>query len=581
MKLLIDAIKFNHDPWSTTYDAINIRKNETEPILVPEWLRSVRNEPAAYAISETLGNRITIQAKFKCDPGVGALEIRAIDPTCASISSELGELVHGVISLLLPESQVHKTNVLGTVKKKRVRFQENGESRFETFELQDVGIWNAGVSVSTTTWLWQYRLKPNSDWSSFDTTNHRIYTVLRLPRGPWSQFPPKANNTQLPWAEVLDYACMWAKTTRTIDQAAVRITEEVRGLEKTLCVVYDTSPYYSHPHFDCNAFLKLLRGGVGRGLKLNCQDFATVVSTFSNILGCELWQSSMSSNRDFTTNPIRLFGRTCWEKITFTSHTVAWEGACSETEDVYDASLEVDGDEDPTTTPHQSLLAANMRFGATSEKQYVFRLSPPPTPSNFRPTPNRKRDRRPIHPNPMQPSPRINGRLLRFLKTHYRYKEWQAADSKREPVSVADVCDLLRGFEHWNIVDRPQIICTSNRPPVIVTLLQNKSQPEVLVRVDVDVCSSESEARHFVLQRIGQFQLPTLHRQIDSQIGDITFIDAESGAVLFTRAKLVFLIRNAGRLCLSLVDAAFDLDNLIKRNPQAESFDCFMPQAVK
>jgi hypothetical protein len=259
--------------------------------------------------------------------------------------------------------------------------------------------------------------------------------------------------------------------------------------------------------------------------------------------------------------------------MTFTHHTVAWEGSCSETEDLFDACLEIDGDEDPTTAPHQALLAANMRFGAPDEKQYVFRLSPPPTPSNFRPTPDLERSRRPIHPNPTGAGTKIKGRLLSFLENYYKYQEWRAQDSIRETTFLTDPSALLGEFASFNVVHSAQIVYTSNRPPVIIMLMQN--QTEALVRVDVDVCSSQSTARDFLLQRIGRFQTPTLIRQIDCGIGDVTFIEPESGAVLFARGNLVLQVRDAGSGCISLADAALALDNVIKRSPQDESAQTF------
>lgn len=568
------AIKFNHDQDSSTYDAINIRKNEAEPISVPEWQRGqhgISNEPAAYALSETLGNRITIHAKFKCEPGVRALEIRAIDPACVSILSELENLAYEYLYWLLPTPPAPRKNVLGTVKRKCVTFLENGESDFETFELQDVNIWNVGVSVSTTTWLWQYRLHPNSHWRSFDATNHRIYTLLKLPRDPWSQLPVTTTNIALPWTDVLEYACTWAKGAHTIDQAAVRVTQGIRRLEKTIRAVYDPSPaYYSDPNFDCAAFLNLIRGQAGHGLKLSCADFATAVSSFANILGCDLWQAGLQRGRDFSTNPIRLFGRTCWEKRTFTGHTVAWEGAATANEDIYDACLEIDGDEDPTTAPHRPLLPANLRFGEVGERGYVFRLTPPPDPGTVRPTPANNRTRRPIGPNPHERAPLVRGKLLRFVKEHYKYQEWMTVYPRGLALFSFNALPMFNGFANWNLLDQPQFVKTLNRPPVIKLIFQDKKEPDLLLRVDIDVCESEEATPLLVLQRLGQFHSPSLKRLLIPELGRIAFVEIETGAVLFTRGNLVILVRNAGPLSISLTEAAGNLDRFVLRNPEED-----------
>src|SRR5205823_1177761 len=87
-------------------------------------------------------------------------------------------------------------NILGDVKRRYVTFLPTGETDFETFELQHVRIGRVGVGVRTTTWWWQYRLRPTDPWTNITVTNHRIYTVLELPKSPWQQTPYHNGNTQ-------------------------------------------------------------------------------------------------------------------------------------------------------------------------------------------------------------------------------------------------------------------------------------------------------------------------------------------------------------------------------------------------
>src|SRR6267143_4080557 len=77
----IEAIKFNHDPASATKDALNIRKNATQFIGVPEWRRFVSVNPedsrAAYSVATTQGKPITIEvALSSTDPGAAFVEVR-------------------------------------------------------------------------------------------------------------------------------------------------------------------------------------------------------------------------------------------------------------------------------------------------------------------------------------------------------------------------------------------------------------------------------------------------------------------------------------------------------------------------
>ena len=69
MNIFLDAIKFNHDPTTVHNNAINIRKNASEFIEVPEWRAGISVNPedsrAAYAKKETAGNTMTIEARFR------------------------------------------------------------------------------------------------------------------------------------------------------------------------------------------------------------------------------------------------------------------------------------------------------------------------------------------------------------------------------------------------------------------------------------------------------------------------------------------------------------------------------------
>ena len=91
-----------------------------------------------------------------------------------------------------------------------------------TFELIDPPAAHGYVAIRDVTWHWEYRLGPYHAWHRFDTTRHRLYAMLGVPTAPWHQAPL---NTQLPWTDVLDYACRWAEGAASADMAAAaRIT---------------------------------------------------------------------------------------------------------------------------------------------------------------------------------------------------------------------------------------------------------------------------------------------------------------------------------------------------------------------
>jgi hypothetical protein len=404
MSVSLEAIKFNHNTGSATADALNIRRNATQTVTVPEWRQGVsvnpEDSPAAYSIADTTGHTITIQANFRrLDPALGSVEIRAVDPVVDPPGP--GGCMGWLWTLIQALVRAIAGNVLGDVKARQVSFGAGGETGFQTFELQNLRLWTVGVGVRTTTWTWQYRVA-GGPWTDIATTTHRIYSVLHVPTAPWQQAPYNAGaNTQLPWTEVLDHACQWAVLATDRDAAAGRVTQRVNGLGPSI-ITYDCptggSTKYAIGAFNLTAFLERLTGGPGLGEFVNCTDCATITSTFANAIGCDLWQSRMYGAMSFGLNPMLGIGSGIWEPCclshpsgiwsgSFSYHEVAWKGACGVDDEVFDACLKVDGDPNPTAAPHTALLPVNMRFGNPGDGDYRDRLATPAGRPNCNPQP--------------------------------------------------------------------------------------------------------------------------------------------------------------------------------------------------
>jgi hypothetical protein len=423
VSIRLESIAFNHDPNAVHADAINIRRNAFVFLPVPEWQRQFSFLPddsvAAYAIQETLGNRITIRARLsRLDPRVDSAEVRALSVEEPLLAPGIPPWLLGAYPFLNTWEFVNSpfpyylwqlanitaaglpppAGVLGDVKARQVTFAPGSESSEALFELENPRLWERGVGIHRFNWQWQYRLSPGGAWRNINRSRHKIYTLLALPASPqpypWQQAPFHPSNTQLPWTEVMEYACDWAFGTHKPDEAAARITRAVFNLGGTFfryaCDVGGLTQYTDllNPYFYCTEFLEHLRGGVGRGWLINCTDCSSVVSTFANILGCQLWQSRMYTLSrtsalplTFALNPIRAIGSDFWQPACgwpgFGMHEVAWEGNCTENEEVYDACLEVDGGADPTRAPFTPLLPANLRFGRVGDGLYRDRLASP------------------------------------------------------------------------------------------------------------------------------------------------------------------------------------------------------------
>lgn len=375
MSVVLEAIKLNHDPGSAHTDALNIRRNAVEFVDVPEWQRGVsaspQDSPAAYAIGETASNTITIQAKFKrTDPSITTAEVRALDPSAPRAMGCLYEILRrlGVIPFVPPPYG----NCLGEVKARTITFPASGETGFETFEL--VPIWPLGMfglGIYTVAWQWQYRLGPGDPWTDITTTNHRIYLVLEVPNLPWLQSPYHDSSDQLPWTDALDKACFWASKAANLDAAAERIT---RAINTHPLQSYTPGTNFGWTEYFLTQYLQALDGGAS--FSLNCTDCADAVTTFANLLGCDLVEGrffDMVTRRFLPLNGDPS-NDADWASWTWGYHEICWLGSIDQYGQVYDGCLQLDMDDNYADTVHIRHHPVKMRFGMTDPNDYRYRL---------------------------------------------------------------------------------------------------------------------------------------------------------------------------------------------------------------
>ncbi|OQZ04012.1 MAG: hypothetical protein B6D34_05280 [Candidatus Brocadia sp. UTAMX1] len=355
-KIEIAEIKFNHDTTSWSNDALNIRQNFTQIINVPEWNAGKTNpkdSPAAFVG----GRSVKVMVKFK-----GSRD--------------------GVYEVYTQGGPFY-------LKKTSVQIL-NGVSSpaWISFETSNIP---ARVAVADVTWSWKRKL-----WwvftQQFDTSYHRFYTVLDEPKEPWKQAPfPDSQN---PWTEALDYACSWADGEGTFDGITGKVTEHINNGPYAYDQISGATHYgiYSPRQYNLTAFLDRLNGGWGNGSVVNCSDCGMSVTTFSNLLGCQLWSSRMGWG--FSLNKIIAVGYSTFAcpnwGCSFNYHEVAWMGNALASEPVFDACLKVDGDTDPANSPHTALLPKNIIFDDPSNIDYHERLVPPASLPNCLAQPSTK-----------------------------------------------------------------------------------------------------------------------------------------------------------------------------------------------
>ncbi len=391
MTLLLESVAFNLRRPPGTGQALDLRRNAGQILAVPEWQRGVsvvpQNSLAAYAVDASRGRRIRVAAEFvNLNPLLSQVQVRAT------------AVRDGFAPPVLPDLAARSV-FFGAARL-------SGPQVFETIAPIPPSI---GVGIHTLRWQWELRATPFEPWQPFALTQHRIFTTLREPTLPWMAAPDTPFNTQQPWTDVLEHACLWAAGARTVAEAARRVTAAVNALGGRL-VFYDCpglgathyTRYTPAVVFECTDFLELLNGGLGNGTLVNCVDCAAITSTFANILGCDLSQSGMfdPGGQVFELNPILAIGSEVWQTACgwpgFAYHEVAWEGACTAANDVYDACLQVNASPDPARPPRVPVLPADMQFGFSGQHQYRDRLCTPAGRPRCEPQPATTRRRRPV-----------------------------------------------------------------------------------------------------------------------------------------------------------------------------------------
>lgn len=415
--MILLGVLFNHDQNSSATSALNVRLNGRTAARLPEWEEgdTFQSSVAAYATDAVDPAKLRIFARFEApefagqtivvetrSPGIGELPGYLEDQLNALvfINFPLYLLLRNNLQLFYTLIEQSTSGVLGTLQRRRVTFDDQGQSGWVPFRPIGTRLKEAGVGRHIISWTWHYR-RPGRSWQIMTLTQHKIYSVLKVPFQPWVQQPFVASNTQLPWIEALEVATQWAAGAQTRASASARVTQSIYDLGTSEfeygCPV-GARTVYSDPAFNLTQFLQRLAGDYGLGPYINCSDCATFTSTFANLLGDTLWQSQMRDfTRAFPVNPIRAIGTTavippCGIGL-FNYHEVAWTGDATEDDLVYDPCLEVNTN--PFLLPEQMVLPTGMRFGAVSDGQYRDFLAAPFGRELCRPQPIMKQ-RRPV-----------------------------------------------------------------------------------------------------------------------------------------------------------------------------------------
>ena len=155
----------------------------------------------------------------------------------------------------------------------------------------------------------------------------------------------------------------------------------------------------------------------------------------------------------------------------------------------------------------------------------------------------------------------------RFIEQRFAAKEWYG----RGPRGRRMVREF--GFEgselvEWTLerVERDE----RAKPPVIHSMWRHEGAGNELLAVDAFECASVKAANDQLIEILGDIESAAVERRTGRNgIGDISF-GLNDTMVLFARANMVLLVRNAGRSVVKVGAIARAFDKMLERRLESE-----------
>lgn len=147
------------------------------------------------------------------------------------------------------------------------------------------------------------------------------------------------------------------------------------------------------------------------------------------------------------------------------------------------------------------------------------------------------------------------------LRERYRFDEWkdaEGADAGRAPAIIFSG-DELPG---WRLVRQ-----TRRQPeghPTLVRTMWQGDSPEETMGIDVHECDSPTEAREYLLERLGEVQGPALSRVDVADVGEVAFATPGNTMIAFVQGSVVAVLHAAGRRVVPLGEVAETLAALLR-----------------
>jgi hypothetical protein len=506
---------------------IPLRRNpDVPPFSLPEWTAGHTDpsqSPVAFRLDRTRNGTVSARIGF-ASPVSQTVEVKAEDATGGNA---IGSIPPFAVQL------VAGTGTQLTVRLDAPRLTDPAQAR---------------VQAHNDSWRWYARPRGTGTWQPIAETQHRVYTVLGAPMLPWGIDDPDL----FVWTDALDLACQWAAGAIDVDAAAGMVARGIYQLGEP-----SSRPGLRYCHcsyvqltmvggalvsvFGCIDLIRYLNStAVTNAATVDCHDMACAVSTFANALGAALIQGKICLvGRQIHTNDVRLIGgketSTC-----FGEHELAWGGSALDPDPVWDACLQVDGDSDPASPPHQFVVSTGMIFNGGLSLGYRDRFAIGDDAKRL------------IAPGCRDVS---NNRKLATLRPAPRRTPHDAV-SGEIPVDLRDFLTSL-DVKPWRLLEWFENPLDANLLAYLTTVTLAPDSIEPRLHIDWYRCASVQLARDVLSAIHSLYAQPTEYSPV---AGDGGFRTLDGGSHVFVRTNLVVGINNAGMEARPIGDVPRQID---------------------
>jgi hypothetical protein len=268
---------------------------------------------------------------------------------------------------------------------------------------------------------------------------------------------------------------------------------------------------------------------------------------------------------DFDTNRILLIGYTKFCATTFLHHSVAWKGACTAADAVFDACLQLDNDGHPEAEPEDPLLPTNLLFGQPSDKSYQFCLVS--SSSYCVPQPNDPqlgKKRRKLGAGYLGDIEITNEAILQAARRIYAFDTWPRREEVRAEATTTfkSIAFLLKEVSalDWQVHSFRHT--QDERFTNVVELILTHSNIADGERLNINIyeCSESSDWNDRLLKLLAMFEELKLSRFENPRVGSLAFTNGPGSIVIFRRNQFLAVVRSVGQTNLNVLDVATVVD---------------------